>query len=342
MSKFELLKQTLLGNLGAQIPFSVWKHHPEKDRTPEGLAEEEIAFHREFDHDLLKISFHGRYAVVDWGCLAVYDGAISGSTTCASCAVERASDWETLEPLDVNAGELGNQVRAVELVSKYTEGLVPTMATVFDTALIADKLCMGKFTDYIVDIPEIMHSTLDMITDVMIDFGRAVLDAGSDGIFIASQHSTHSAISERQYLEFVLPYDLKIIEKLRGKADFIALHLHAREKNEEIRFEKIAKTPGVDAINWEDQTAALSLREGKTISRKAVLGGIDHMGTLRTGTPDEVKEQIFDAAREAGLVKLMIAPGCVITVDTPRENIQAMADAVRSIDPFSDEWEAHS
>jgi uroporphyrinogen-III decarboxylase len=88
--------------------------------------------------------------------------------------------------------------------------------------------------------------------------------------------------------------------------------------------------------------AALSLREGKAISRKAVLGGIDHMGTLRTGTPDEVKEQIFDAAREAGLVGLMIAPGCVITVDTPRENIQAIADAVRSIDPFSDEWEAHS
>ncbi len=176
----------------------------------------------------------------------------------------------------------------------------------------------------------------------MIDFGRAVLDAGSDGIFIASQHSTHSAISERQYLEFVFPYDLKIVEKLRGKADFIALHLHAREKDEEIRFEKIARTPGVDAINWEDQTAALSLREGKTISQKAVLGGIDHMGTLRTGTPDEVKAQIFDAARKAGLVKLMIAPGCVITVDTPRENIQAMADAVRSIDPFSDEWEAHS
>ena len=46
------------------------------------------------------------------------------------------------------------------------------------------------------------------------------------------------------------------------------------------------------------------------------------MGTLRTGSPDEVKAQIFDAAREAGLVRLMIAPGCVITVDTPKENIK--------------------
>ena len=342
MSKFELLKQTLLGNLEEQIPISIWKHHPERDRTPEGLAEEEIAFHREFDHDLMKISFHGRYPVVDWGCIVIYDGAISGSTTCQSCIVQEASDWETLEPLDVNDGEFGKQIRAIELIQKYTQDKVPTMATVFDAPMVADKLSEKNLTHYMENNPEILESVLEMINNVMIDFGKAALEAGADGLFIASQHSTLAAVSDEQYKKFVYPLDSKMIEALRGKAKFIILHLHAREENEDIRFEKIANTPGVDGINWEDQSASLNLGQGKKLTRKAVFGGIDHNGMFRSGSADEAKDQVLDALREAGLRRTVVAPGCVITVDTPQENIHSVVDAVRSIEPWAKEWEAYS
>ena len=334
MSRFELLRETLIGNLGDRIPYSLWKHFPNLDRTPEGLAESEIAFHQEYDHDIIKISFHGRFPVVDWGCIAIYDGAISGSTICANCVVEQASGWETLEPLDVNAGELGKQLKAVELIHEYTEGKIPTMATVFDATKIASKLCEGKVTEYINSNPDIMKSTLEMINKVVIDFGNAALDAGADGIFLASQHSTVSSVTDGQYRDFVLPFNRELIRRLRGKARFTIMHLHTREPGEEIRFEEIARTPGLDAVNWEDQSAKMNLSEGKVLSGKTVVGGIDHNGILRRGTPEDAKNQVLDAVREAGLTKLIVAPGCVITVDTPRENIRTVADAVRSIDPF--------
>ncbi|MBE0525571.1 MAG: hypothetical protein IH631_01420, partial [Candidatus Thorarchaeota archaeon] len=178
---------------------------------------------------------------------------------------------------------------------------------------------------------------LDLITDVMIDFARATIEAGADGLFLASQHSTYSSISDEHYKEFIYPYDLKLISRLRGKAKFIMIHLHAREENEEIRFDKIAKTPGVDGINWEDQSSALSLKEGKKLARVTALGGIDHNGILRTGTPDDAKEQVLKAVKDAGFKRLIVAPGCVVTVDTPPENLVAVRDAVREIDPYSDE-----
>ncbi|MHA2601406.1 MAG: uroporphyrinogen decarboxylase family protein [Candidatus Thorarchaeota archaeon SMTZ1-83] len=342
MSKFELLKQTFLGNLGESIPVSIWKHHPEKDRTPEGLAAEEIAFHKRFDHDLMKVSFHGRYPVVDWGCEVVYDGAISGSTTCDKCVIQEASDWEVLEPLDVNSGEFGLQVRAIELIQKYAHDKVPTMATVFDPSMVADKLSEKPVTDYMDESPEVLESVLDMITSVMVDFARATLEAGADGIFIATQHSTHTSVTDDQYKRFVYPFDSKLISKLRAKTKFMVMHLHAKEEDEKIRFDKIANTPGLDALNWEDQSADLTLSEGKKLSRKTVMGGIDHNGIFRTGTPDEAEEQVLQAVREAGLKQLVIAPGCVITVDTPMENIQAVVDSIKSITPWAREWEAYS
>ena len=334
MSKYDLIKETFLGNLGEQIPLSLWKHHPVVDRTPEGLAQAEIDFHRLLDHDLMKISFFGHYPCIDFGCTAVYEGEISGSTTLTSAAINDVSDWETIEPLDVNSGELGNQIRAVELIQKYAHGVVPTMATVFDPAMVADKISDKNLTKYADEHPEILKDALDLIADVMIDFARATIDAGADGIFLASQHSTQSSVTDAQYKEFVYPYDLKLITRLRGKAKFIVLHLHAREENEEIRFDKIAKTPGVDAINWEDQSSALSLKQGKKRFRGATLGGIDHNGIFRTGSPEEAQKQVLDAMTEAGPDRLIIAPGCVITVDTPEENIAAVRDAVRSIDPY--------
>ena len=342
MSRFELLKETLLGNLSGRVPLSLWKHHPKKDRTPEGLAEEEIAFHKKYDHDIIKISFHGRYAAVDWGCLAVYDGAISGSTICTNSAIEQPSDWEVLEPLDVNAGDLGRQIHAVKLIQEYAQGHVPTMATIFDAPMVADKLCKGKLTDYMDSHPDIIKGVLDMINLVMIDFGKAVLDAGADGLFIASQHSTYDAVSTSQYDKFVHPCSLAMISNLRGKAKFITMHFHTRKKGAKIRLSEIARTPGLDALNWDAQSASLTLSEGKELSRKAVFGGIDHNGVLRKGTPDDVKDQVLIAAREAGLLNLIISPGCAITVDTPAENVYAVVDLVKSIDPFTDEWEAHT
>ncbi|MFW9921003.1 MAG: uroporphyrinogen decarboxylase family protein [Candidatus Thorarchaeota archaeon] len=330
MSKFDLLKQTFLGNVDEQIPLALWKHHPDADRSPEGLAQAEVAFHKKFDSDVMKISFFGHYPCIDFGCEAEYDGAITGSTTLTKAAIGQTSDWEVLDKPDVMEGEFGNQVRAVELIQKYAHGIVPTMATIFDGPMVADKICDKELARYMDESPEVIESALDIITDVMIDFARATLEAGADGVFIASQHSTMASVSDEHYKKFILPQDEKLISKLRGKAKFIVMHLHAREPNEVIRFDPISRTKGLDAVNWEDQTSSIDLREGKSIAKKTAFGGIDHNGIFRTGTPEEARRQVIEAIDEAGLEHLVIAPGCVITIDTPEDNIQAVKQAVRS------------
>ena len=339
MSRFELIEQTLLGNIGDSVPIAIWKNHPERDRTPEGLAESEIALHRQFGHDLMRISLHDCYPVVDWGCVPLFSDAVSGSTKCGSCVVRSPADWEVLEPLDVNAGEFGRQIRAVQLIHRYAQVRVPTMVPVLDSSAVADRLCEEKFAEYIVESPDIMKSVLEMVTGVMIDFGRAVLDAGADGLFIVSERSTDSEITEDQYKEFVLPYNLKLIARLQRRAKFIIMHLHASAEAETVPLERVARIPGLDGLSWEDQRVGPTLREGKAMSRRAVLGGIDYDGPLKTGSRDEAKEQVLSAVHEAGLERLIVAPGCDIPMDTPEHNIHAVLDAIRSIVPWTKEWE---
>ncbi len=338
MSKFDLIQQAIAGEMDEQVPVSIWMHHPLMDRTPEHLAKAEITLHKRYDHDLIKITFHGRYPVVDWGCRVIYDGRVSGSMTCERCAINQPSDWETLEPLDANADELGRQVHAVELIHEYAHDRVPTMATVFDPAMVADQLCGGKFLEYITGHPDIMTHTLEMITTVTIDFARAVLEAGADGVFLASQHATKSQMTKELYDKFVYPYDSRLISRLVGRAKFIVVHLHSKGTGEELWFHRLPSEPGVDAINWDEKSATPSLLDGKVSSKRAVLGCIDQNGVLRSGTSEQIRQQLIADVRQVGLRHLIVAPGCVIPVDTPSQNIEAAIAAVRSINPRSEEW----
>jgi len=42
------------------------------------------------------------------------------------------------------------------------------------------------------------------------------------------------------------------------------------------------------------------------------------------------------------LKKLIVAPGCVITQDTPTENIEKVVETVKGIRPWHKEWEDYS
>ena len=55
-------------------------------------------------------------------------------------------------------------------------------------------------------------------------------------------------------------------------------------------------------------------------------GGLDEGGTLAEGQADCVERQVHDAlAQAAG--RLLVAPGCVLCVDTPEDNIEAVLRA---------------
>ncbi|MHA2027626.1 MAG: uroporphyrinogen decarboxylase family protein, partial [Candidatus Thorarchaeota archaeon] len=70
--------------------------------------------------------------------------------------------------------------------------------------------------------------------------------------------------------------------------------------------------------------------------RGVALGGVDHNGIFRTGTPDEASDQVLKAVEESGPERLIVAPGCVVTVDTPQDNLIAVRNAVRSYNLFED------
>ncbi len=325
IDRFSLIKAALKHQKTEKVPYALWKHFPEADKTSEGLASAQLNFQQKFASDLMKISPHGSYCVVDFGGILGDYRPISGSRICDKPPISTLSDWESLEPVDPNDGEFGAQIKAVELIHRQVENEVPTMMTVFSPFMVASKLD-PSLLDHLIQDRQLLINQISMLTKIVSEYASSALDAGSDGLFIATQH-LNSLLPKDDIEDFEFKPMKSVIQHVVKKSDFNVLHLHG----ENPYFRWATQLPYIDGINWHDQRTSPSLLEAREDFHGALLGGLDEMNLLRNGTKEDIIqsiETIFNQFNDYGLI---IAPGCVLTLDTPENNLLQVIKTINSL-----------
>ena len=321
-------RQRVLGALSRKpvdrVPYALWCHFPEEDRTPRGLARAVLKYHQLHGSDFLKVTFAGGYAVADWGCVEAEKAEEDGHRVCASHGVNAPGDWEKVEPRDPASGSYGQALEAIELIMGDGPDDVPVLPTLFSPLSLARKLSGDRLQEDLKSHPEAVIHALEAIAETQIRFAAACLEAGCEGIFYSIQVASRKLFSEDEYVRFGEPYDQRFLESLSGSSRVTVLHAHG----EELMFDRLARLPA-HAINWHDRETRPSLKEGKAQLTGAVVGGLDHWKTLRKGTPDEVRAGVRDAIEQTGGGEgLIIGPGCVLPLDIPPENMAAVVEAL--------------
>ena len=326
MDKLDLLLDTFKG-INSDYPlFSLWKHFPNIDRDPQQLAKTHVDFYNKYDFDLMKISPHGRFPVVDYGCTvgADYD-PITGSTCCEDCCIKSIQDWQSLEPLNVSEGELGKQIETVKLIHKKLEFL-PKMMTVFSPLMVASKMDPNLVTN-IREHPDIIIDSMFILLQDIIEYAEASKDAGAEGIFLASQHFRKTDLSFEEVQRFEINFLDKFLSRISKKVDFTVIHVHG----EDIKFKEAADKLQVDALNWHDRLTWPSLAEAAEVFPKGLLAGIDETKSLVNGKPEEIQNNILDAFQQSMNFdnRIVIAPGCVIPITVPEKNIEIISKTIK-------------
>jgi len=137
-------------------------------------------------------------------------------------------------------------------------------------------------------------------------------------------------LTKPQLEEYALAYDRRVIEAV--DCPIKLMHIcSTTEGNPRRLFEEgWFRNYPVTAVNWAAHSwTPVGLGKRLFGDRFCVVGGLDHEGTLRTGTPEQVEEQvkraIDDAAEGGGFI---IGPGCTVFQDMPYENYNAVGRAV--------------
>lgn len=326
MTKRERVLAALARRPVDRPPVSFWRHVPEVDHTAPGLAEAMLRFHERWDLDFVKVMSSGVYCVEDWGCKVAYLGSPNGAKQCTEHAVRAIDDWARLRPLDPGAGALGRELEALRLINRGRQDDAPILHTVFSPLTIARKLAGDRLHDDLRTRPEDVLAALEVITETLGGYARAALQAGADGLFFATQTGSAEVFTAEENGRWGAPYARRVLEQVRARSAMTLLHVHGRD----IHFDQLASLP-VHALNWHDRLTAPSLAEGQRRFAGAVVGGLNEGETLRRGTPQAAAGEVRDAIHQTGGVGLLVAPGCVLPLDTPDETLGAVVRAVQAI-----------
>ena len=306
-------------------PLAFWQHVPDVDHTARGLADAMLAFHRRWDLDFIKIMSSGVYCVEDWGCTVAYRGAPSGAKQCTAHAVTAAAGWSRIKPLDPGAGALGRELDALRLIVEGRPDDAPVLHTLFSPLTIARKLAGERLRVDLRERPDAVLPALEAITETVIRYAGAALEAGADGFFFATQTGSPDVMEKDEKIRFGLPYAQRALGSLKERSRFTLLHIHGKD----IYWDELLASLPVHAVNWHDRLTPPSLAEARARFAGALVGGLSEWGALRSGPQTAVVAEVEDAVEQTGGLGLIIAPGCVLPLDAPDEHLEAVVRAVR-------------
>jgi uroporphyrinogen decarboxylase len=325
VTKRERVAAAIAGRPVDRPPVSFWRHVPEVDHRPAGLAEAMLAFHRRWDLDLIKLMSSGVYCVEDWGCRVAYRGAPSGAKECTAHAVQSPADWERLRPLDPGAGALGRELEALRLVVRDRDDDAPVLHTLFSPLTIARKLAGDRLAGDLATAPTAVGAALAVIEATVLRYAAAAREAGADGFFLASQAAGRERAGPGLFERHEGPALGRLAAALRATGGITVLHLHGRD----VFWDACAALP-VDVVNWHDRVTAPSLAEARARRPGALAAGLSEGETLRRGGPAAAAAEARDAIAQTGGRGHLLTPGCVLPLDVPDAALAAVVAAVRA------------
>jgi len=328
MNKKERVDAALRGDPVDRVPASMWGHDFEREWNPNTLTEAMVENFARYDWDYMKVNPRASYHVEGWGVKVRPSGERYKAPIIEDTPIKTASDWKRLRPLEPDEGVLGEQLQALQFINHSIGYDAYFVQTIFCPLGVAKYLVGNKSEPVQQTIREdraAMHAALRVITETFTTYAIACLQQGASGIFYATNGwASEGMLTEDQYREFGEQYDLEFLDGIKSRSKFNILH----NCGSHIYFDLLATYP-VQAINW---AATLEgnpdLREGKLRSGKAVMGGISEKTTLKSGSPDQVREEVEKALDLTGGRHFLLAPGCSIPPETPAQNLATIRIAL--------------
>ncbi len=317
----ERIQACLNGQKMDRIPVALWRHFPVDDQSPETLAAATLNYQRTYDFDLVKVTPASSFSLKDWGVQDAWEGHTEGTRRYTRRVIATPEDWAKLPQLDSSAPYLAAQITCLKLLRAELGTETPIIQTVFSPLTQAKNLVGGEaLIAHIRQHPDLVKHALGIIAESTRRFIQAALATGIDGVFYAVQHAQAQLLSESEFADFGVAFDLPVLEAA-APGWLNMLHLHG----ENVHFELVADYP-VQVINWHDRDTAPNLRDAKKLTRAALCGGL-RRETLSLGTPADVRREAAEAIAQTDGMNFILGTGCVVDVIAPHGNIMAAKSA---------------
>lgn len=251
----------------------------------------------------------------------VFMGTKNNEPRVTSYPIQSAAQWRELKSIDPSCGRPGVVVEAIRrLKEKNTR--VPVIANLTGPVSLASSLLEPVvYYKQLHKDPQSAHGLMAWVTENLISFGRAQLEAGADVLTISDPSGTGEILGPRMFKKFAVPYLNQIVDALKDLADAgIIIHICGRLKG----IYQELNALNSDAISFDSISGVKQVAQN--VTGKAVMGNVSTFA-LENSSPEKI-ERISKHCIHNGVN--ILSPACGIGPRTGIENIRAMVRAAKA------------
>jgi len=307
-------------------PVGAWGHTYREEWSPADLAAITVDRARRFGWDFVKFQPRASTFAEAFGSVYHPSGHSLRAPIMIKPAVPDLESWTSVEVR--NPQVFADQVESLRSAVRELGPDIPVIQTVFSPITVGGYL-VGKSQSRVVrelrKHPEVVGPALEKIAEALVDFSRRSVEAGAAGIFYAiSGYAGRNVMKEAAYRDLVLPYDLAVLNALPGQAWFNVLHLCGSNLNF-----ALARDLPAQVVSWSIHNQGNpSLREGRDLAGRAVMGGLSQRSTLVYGPASKIEDEVRAAVEDTGGRGLLVAPGCSVPPRVRDANLAAVMSGI--------------
>ena len=173
----------------------------------------------------------------------------------------------------------------------------------------------------LMDDPPLAHRILEFLTDIVIDFSLAQIQAGCP--MVGAGDAAASLISPDQYREFALPYERRVNEAIHRAGGLVKLHICG---NTGALLNDIV-TCGADLFNVDHMVSFDAACEVYGRAGKCFKGNIDPVADMLQATAEQCRQRARKCIDRAKGLRYMLGAGCEVPAAVSDEVFRAFCQA---------------
>lgn len=233
--------------------------------------------------------------------------------------INTVSDRDKLKSFDSQKGRvkvvldairiLKEEMADVPIIGNLT-GPISTASSVMEPVVFYKELRKKN---------EEAHAYMEFVTDQLIAFGRAQIEAGADVIAISDPSGTGEILGPKYFREFAVTYLNKLLDGLQAEKMGTIVHICGQMN----QVYKEVNDVRSDALSFD---SIVSLKDARANLGDRILMGNVSTYTLEFGEPDKVKTLTRNCVKNGTNI---ISPACGLGMKSPLRNVQAILEGLK-------------
>lgn len=237
------------------------------------------------------------------------------------CVLESVCELDKLTPMDLSKGRAKVVLDAISLLKKQCPdvpvignltGPVSTAMSLVDPTVFCRELRKKNAQ---------AHAYLDFVTDQLLAFGLAQIEAGADVIAISDPSGTGEILGPRYFGEFAVPSLNRLLDAFREKGVGTIVHICGQMNTV---YAQVAEVRS-HALSFDAIVSMTRAREN--LPGRVLMGNVSTYG-LEFGTTEKIRT-MTQVCLKTGVD--ILAPACGLGMKTPLTNIQTMLSTLKEV-----------